>query len=102
LAAKLKATARGLQGWSDRKVGHVSSQLELANELLHQLEMAQDSKALLASEVWLHNNLKKHSLALVSLSRTIARLRSKIGWIKDGDANTAFLPRNNTAVILPI
>jgi hypothetical protein len=25
LAAKLKATARGLQGWSEKKVGHVSS-----------------------------------------------------------------------------
>jgi hypothetical protein len=60
-------------------VGHVSSQLELANELLHQLEMAQDNRALPASEVWLRNNLKKHSLALASLSRTIARLRSRIG-----------------------
>jgi hypothetical protein len=37
----------------------------------------------------LRNNLKKHSLALASLSRTITRLRSRIGWIKDGDANTA-------------
>jgi hypothetical protein len=40
LVAKLKATARGLQGWSERKVGHVSCQLELAKELLHQLEVA--------------------------------------------------------------
>jgi hypothetical protein len=89
LAAKLKATAWGLQGWSEKKVGHVYSQLELARELLHQLKIAHDSRALSASEVWLRNNLKKHSLALASLSRTIARLRSRIGWIKDGDANTA-------------
>jgi hypothetical protein len=89
LATKLKATARGLQSWSEKKVGHVSSQLELANELLHQLEVAQDSRALSACEKWLRNNLKKHSLALASLSRTNARLRLRIGWIKDGDANTA-------------
>jgi hypothetical protein len=89
LAVKLKATARGLQGWSEKRVGHVSSQFELATELLHQLKIVQDSKALLASEVWLRNNLKKHSLALASLSRTIARPRSRIRWIKDGDANTA-------------
>jgi hypothetical protein len=76
LAAKLKAMARGLQGWSERKVEHVSTQLELAKELMHQLEIAQDYRALSASEVWIHNNLKKHSLALASLSRTIARLRS--------------------------
>jgi hypothetical protein len=31
----------------------------------------------------------KHCLALSSLSRIIARLRSGIGWIKEGDANTA-------------
>jgi hypothetical protein len=37
----------------------------------------------------LRNNLKKHCLVLSSLSRTIARLRSRIGWLKDGDANTA-------------
>jgi hypothetical protein len=32
--------------------------------------------------------LKKHSLALASLKRTIARIRSRINWLKDGDANT--------------
>jgi exonuclease III len=32
LSAKLKAMARGLQGWSEKKVGHVASQLELAKE----------------------------------------------------------------------
>jgi hypothetical protein len=89
LSAKLKATTRGLQGWSEKKVGHVASQLELAKELLHQLDIAQDSRVLSSTEIWLHNNLKKHCLALASLSRTIARLRSRIGWIKEGDANTA-------------
>jgi hypothetical protein len=39
------------------------------------------------SETWLHNNLKKHCPALASFSRTIVRLRSRIGWIKEGDAN---------------
>jgi hypothetical protein len=39
-------------------------------------------------ENWLENNLKKHALALASLKRTIACLRSRIGWLQDGDANT--------------
>jgi hypothetical protein len=51
--------------------------------------MAQDNRMLMANETWLRRNLKKHSLALASLSQTIARLRSRIGWIKDGHANTA-------------
>jgi hypothetical protein len=89
LSAKLKATARGLQSWSERKVGHVATQLELAKELLHQLDITQASRVLSANELLLWNNLKKHCLALSSLSRTIARVRSRIGWIKEGDANTA-------------
>jgi hypothetical protein len=35
LLAKFNATARGLQSWSNKKVGHVGIQLELAKEVLH-------------------------------------------------------------------
>jgi hypothetical protein len=89
LSSKLKATAKGLQSWSDKKVGNVQSQWWLVKEILHQLEIAQVSRALVENEVWLKNTLKKHCLALSSLRRTIARLRSRISWIKDGDANSA-------------
>jgi hypothetical protein len=90
----LEATTSGLQGWSEKMLGHVASQLELANELLHQLDIAHDSRGFSAAEAWLHNNLKKHCLALASLSRTIARLRSRIDWIKDGDANMTLFRAN--------
>jgi hypothetical protein len=40
-------------------------------------------------ELWLRNKLKLHSLALYSLQRTIARSRSRITWLSEGDANTA-------------
>jgi hypothetical protein len=88
LAKKFKATSRGLQSWSDQVVGRVNFQLALSREILHQFEIAQDSRQLSSGELWLKNNLKKHSLALASLQRTIARLRSRIGWLRDGDANT--------------
>lgn len=39
-------------------------------------------------ETWLLNNLKRHSLALASLLRTVARIRSRITWLREGDANT--------------
>jgi hypothetical protein len=39
-------------------------------------------------EVWFRNNLKKHTLALASLKRTITRLNSPISWLREGDANT--------------
>ena len=88
LSQKFKATARGLQRWSSKTVGNVKFQLALAREILHQFEIAQDNLLLSPGELCLKNNLKKHSLALASLSRTIDRLRSRIGWLREGDVNT--------------
>ena len=34
--------------------------------------------------------LKQHCLALASLDRTVARLRSRVRYLKEGDANTFF------------
>jgi hypothetical protein len=59
LDKKLKVTAKRLQGWSEKRVGHVRSQLALAKELLHRLEMAQDIRTLTLAEVWLKNKLEK-------------------------------------------
>lgn len=88
LSLEFKATAWGLQSWSDKKVGHFKSQLEVAKEIIHQLEIAQDNRQLSPLETWLRNNLKKHSLALASLIHMIARIRSRITWLRKGDANT--------------
>lgn len=75
---KLKETAKRLQAWSEKKVGHVHSQLALTKEVLHRLEMAQDIRVLSQAELWLKNRLKKQALLLSSLKRTMARLRSRI------------------------
>lgn len=69
-------------------MGHFNSHLGLAKEIVHQLGIVQDSRQLPPIELWLRNSLKKHSLALASLIHTVARLRSRIGWLKYGDANT--------------
>jgi hypothetical protein len=89
LQPKFRAAAKGLQAWSDKMVGH-ESQLGLAREILHQLEIAQDGRTLSQDEKVLKGMLKKKSLLLASLKRTIAKLRSRINWLKEGDANTSF------------
>jgi hypothetical protein len=71
-------------------VGHIRSQLALAKEILHRLEIAHDARLLTSAEIWLKNKLKKHSLWLSSLKRTMTRLRSRVSWLKDGNANTKF------------
>lgn len=64
------------------------SQLALAKEILHMLEIAQDGRVLSPAERWLKFRLKKQALLLSSCKRTIARLIARISWLKDGDANT--------------
>ena len=71
-------------------VGNIKSQLEMAKEILHRLEIERDSRALSETEEWLRRKLKLHCLGLASLDRTIARLRSRILYLQEGDANTAF------------
>jgi hypothetical protein len=71
-------------------VGNIKIQLGLAREILHRLEMAQDSRVLSPDELWLLRKLKQQCLVLASLERTVARLRSRVQYLKDGDANTSF------------
>jgi hypothetical protein len=66
LDRKLRVTARSLQSWTDKHVGHIRTQLALAKYLLHRLEMAQDERTLSPAENWLKIRLKKHSLLLSS------------------------------------
>jgi hypothetical protein len=77
-----------LQAWSEKQIGHVRSQHALAKEILHKLEIAQDGRVLSPAERWLKLRLKKQALLLSSCKRTIARLRARISWLKDRDANT--------------
>ncbi|WVZ52504.1 hypothetical protein U9M48_003557 [Paspalum notatum var. saurae] len=87
---KLQRLSRGLQKWSHRKVGNVKMQLAMAKEVLRRLEVARDLRALSQGEDWLRKKLKLHCLGLASLERTIARLRSRVLFLKEGDANTSF------------
>jgi hypothetical protein len=65
-----------LQSWSKKKIVHINQQLQLARELLHQLEIAQDFRLLSMQEEWFCIRLKSVVLGLSSLERTFTRLRS--------------------------
>ncbi|WVZ53725.1 hypothetical protein U9M48_004630 [Paspalum notatum var. saurae] len=87
---KLQRLSRGLKKWSQRKVGNVRSQLAVAKEILHRLEIAREMRDLSQGEEWLRRKLKLHCLGLASLERTFARLRSRVLYLQEGDANTTF------------
>ena len=80
--------AAHLQSWGDSKVGNLKLQIAMANLVIHRLDAAQDSRVLSDEEWWLRRTLKQLVLGLSSLERTMARQRSRMKWIKEGDANS--------------
>lgn len=90
LADKFQHLTRCMQSWSQKQIGNVRAQLDQAMELLHRLEIARDIRGLNQQEEWLCKKLKLHSLALAYFQRTIARVRARVDWLSEGDANTSF------------
>lgn len=84
----LRNTSRRLQSWSQTHVGQVKEQLLLARELVWRFDQAMETRELSADEAAFRKQLKLRILALASLERTIIRLRSRLLYLKDGDANT--------------
>jgi hypothetical protein len=62
----------------------------MTRELVAQFDAAQDSRALTDEEWAMLADLKRQSLGLASLARTIARNRARIRYLEEGDANTKF------------
>jgi hypothetical protein len=87
---KLRRTAKALKSWSMKNVGSVRLQLFMAREIIAQLDLAQESRELSDEECELRQELKQKSLGLASLARTIARHRSRIRFLEEGDANTKY------------
>jgi hypothetical protein len=86
----LRNTSRFLKSWTDRLIGNIRIQLALAREVIERLESAGDRRPLAAHEATLCSELKLKMLGLSSLQRTIAWQESRILWIKEGNAPTAF------------
>jgi hypothetical protein len=64
LSSKIRAITKGLQSWSDKKIGNFRLQLDLAREIVDQFEIARGLRLLSPLDVWLLNSLKELSLAL--------------------------------------
>lgn len=82
--------AKRLQQWSDKWIGNIKLQIGIALEVIQRLDVAAESRVLSSSEIALRRLLKKKLLGLSSLERSIARQRSRLLWLRDGDASTQF------------
>ena len=69
----------------------------MTNELILQFDMAQDFRQLADDEHELHAKLKSRSLGLAVLLKIKLRQRSRVLWLKSGDANTKIFQRKANA-----
>lgn len=90
LNALLIATGRSLQSWSQSHCGSIRQQIGWLKELIDRLDLAEEKWPLSPWERWFRMKLKRKLLGLCSFERTIARQRSCMRWLREGDANTRF------------
>jgi hypothetical protein len=88
LDALFRNAAEYFQAWGEKRVGNIKLKIAMANTLILRFDVAQESRALSPTEAWLRKVLKLVVLGLASLERTIARQRSRLRWLREGDANT--------------
>jgi hypothetical protein len=85
---KLRETRKALKIWSKHHIGDIQKQLAVADEIILQLDLAQDHSQLSLTESLLRKALKSRTLGLNVLLKIKRKQRSRICWLKAGDANT--------------
>ena len=87
---RLRATSKKLASWGDTFIGNVKFQILVVNEVILRLDVAMERRQLFEAERGLWRLLKRKLLGLASLERSIARQRSRLMWLQEGEACTKF------------
>jgi endonuclease/exonuclease/phosphatase family metal-dependent hydrolase len=90
LHIKMARTAKAIKQWKKTKIGDTALQLAIVNELILQLETAQEDRPLSLAELDLLRRLKARSVGLALIEKSRIRQRSRLTYIRLGDANTKF------------
>jgi hypothetical protein len=88
LHTKLTRTAKALRAWAKTLIPQGKLALVICREVILQLEKAQELRVLIQPERSLIKHLKRRILGLAAVEKSRARQRSRIVWLRKGDANT--------------
>jgi hypothetical protein len=87
---KLTSTAKALKRWSASFSSDLALRAAITSELIFMLDQAMESRVLSQEEMRFRAMLKMKCLGIAEMQRAIWRQRSRIAWLKDGDASTRF------------
>lgn len=90
LHIKLSRVAKALKKWSKTLMSQGKMAMVICKEVIAQLEKAQVSRQLVSRERNLLKLLKRRVLGLAAIEKSRARQKSRITWLRKGDANTKF------------
>ncbi|KAM0905184.1 hypothetical protein ACQ4PT_017550 [Festuca glaucescens] len=76
--------------WNSQAVGDLKLRAAVSSELIGYLDRAMDSRNLTEPERQFRNMLKLNLLGIAALQRSHWRQRSRLAWLREGDANTSF------------
>lgn len=85
---KLSRLARALRIWSRSRVGNINLLKCIADQIIMGLDQAQDSRDLTIAEIALRVFLKHKVLGLAAVQRIRIRQRSRLLWLRAGDAHS--------------
>ncbi|KAM0822584.1 hypothetical protein ACQ4PT_071403 [Festuca glaucescens] len=90
LRIKFARTAKGLAKWSGKLIGNLQLRALISSDLIQRLDEAMDCRRLTTDESQFRSFLKMNLLGISALQRSFWRQRSRVQWIREGDANTNF------------
>ncbi|KAM0867030.1 hypothetical protein ACQ4PT_042264 [Festuca glaucescens] len=84
---KLSRAAKALKRWQRDCVGDLRTQISTAKEIIWCLDQAEEASPLSDGERTLRSQLKSSYLGLLAIQKIKLRQRSRLTWIRLGDAN---------------